>query len=168
MWIACNAISWLQPHASSCAARWTEADEFELADSASRFENWEFPYALVLGLGRAARYALDVGLGRIAARVTELAAYTRERLTALNGVRVLDRGAVLSGIVTAEIAGYDARTVMFRLREEAINTSATAREFAVLDMDDKRAATALRVSPHYYNTTREIDILVSALEEFTP
>ena len=149
-------------------ARWLQADEFELAANAARFENWEFSYALVLGLGQAVRYALDVGLDRIAARVSELAAYSREKLRALNGVRVLDRGSVLCGIVTAEIAGHDARSVMLRLREEAINTSATAREFAVLDMDDKRAESALRVSPHYYNTKREIDILASALEEFTP
>jgi selenocysteine lyase/cysteine desulfurase len=121
-------------------ARWLQADEFELAADATRFENWEFPYALVLGLGQAVRYALDIGLERIAARVND---------------------------VTAEIAGHEAREVMLRLREEAINTSATAREFAVLDMDDKRAETALRVSPHYYNTRREIDILSSALEEFT-
>jgi selenocysteine lyase/cysteine desulfurase len=147
-------------------ARWIEADEFQLDESARRFENWEFSYALVLGLGRAARYATDIGMHNIAARVGELAAYTRKLLAALVGVRVLDRGSVLSGIVTAEIAGHHARSVMLRLREEAINTSATAREYAVLDMDDKRAETALRVSPHYYNTTREIDILVSALEEF--
>ena len=148
-------------------ARWLQADEFELAPDATRFENWEFPYALVLGLGQAVRYALDIRLDRIAARVNELATYTREKLGALNGVRILDRGARLCGIVTAEIAGHEAREVMLRLREEAINTSATAREFAVLDMDDKRAETALRVSPHYYNTRREIDILSSALEEFT-
>src|SRR5207244_4413311 len=42
-------------------ADWTEPDAFRLADGARRFENWEFAYALVLGLGEAARYALAVG-----------------------------------------------------------------------------------------------------------
>ena len=37
-------------------------ERFELVDDARRFENWEFSYALVLGLGAAARYALDVGV----------------------------------------------------------------------------------------------------------
>jgi len=147
-------------------ARWTEADEFALAESAHRFENWDFSYALVLGQGRAARYATDIGLDRIQVMVRELAAYARERMARLDGVRVLERGRELCAIVTAEIAGHDALDIMLRLREEAINTTATRREYAVLDMDDKRAATALRVSPHYYNTRREIDILVSALEEF--
>ena len=146
-------------------ARWREADEFELVPGARRFENWEFSYALLLGMGEAARYASALGLERIEAITAELAGYTRERLAGL-GVRVLDRGRKRCAIVTAEIAGHDAREIMLRLREEAINTTATLREYAVIDMDDKRAASALRISPHYYNTRREIDILVSALEEF--
>jgi selenocysteine lyase/cysteine desulfurase len=148
-------------------ARWIEADEFELIDTAQRFENWEFSYALILGLRAAAQYAGRIGFTVIAGAIGQLARYARDRLSTLDGVRVLDRGAHLCGIVTAEVANHDARTIVTRLREEAINTSATMREFAVLDMDDKRAETALRISPHYYNTRREIDILVSALEEFT-
>jgi len=147
-------------------ARWLEADEFELFPGARRFENWEFAYALLLGMGEAAQYALNIGLGRIEAIASGLADYTRDRLAALNGVRVLDRGRKQCAIVTAEFAGHDARDIMLRLREEAINTNASLREYAVLDMDDKRAASALRISPHYYNTTREIDILISALQEF--
>ena len=50
------------------------------------------------------------------------------------------------------------------LREEAINTSASPREYAVIDMDAKHARSAVRISPHYYNVPREIDILVGALE----
>jgi selenocysteine lyase/cysteine desulfurase len=147
-------------------ARWVEADRFELFETARRFENWEYAYALLLGLGEAARYAQDIGLPIIQNRVTELAAYTRARLGALPGVRVLDRGQNLCGIVTAEVAGHDARDIVQHLRAEAINTGATLRESAVIDMDDKRATSALRASPHYYNTKREIDIFVSALSEF--
>lgn len=148
-------------------ALWREADLYEVVADAKRFENWEFAYALVLGLGEAARYALNVGMDVIAPRVRELAATLREKLCALPHVRVLDRGADLCGIVTAEIKGHDARDVAERLREEAINTSATLREYAVLDMDEKGAQTALRISPHYYNTNTELNITVSALEEFS-
>jgi len=35
----------------------------------------------------------------------------------------------------------------------------------VLDMDEKGAATALRLSPHYYNTEDELDAAVTALAE---
>jgi selenocysteine lyase/cysteine desulfurase len=148
-------------------ARWREADEYELVGDAHRFENWEFAYALVLGMGAAARYAQDIGMDVISARVKELAAALREKLSRLEHVRVLDRGAEKCGIVTAEIAGHDARAVVSRLREEAINVSATLREFAVLDMDDKGAQSAVRLSPHYYNTPTELNIAVSALGEFS-
>jgi selenocysteine lyase/cysteine desulfurase len=147
-------------------ARWLADDLFELDPTARRFENWESACALLLGLGQAARYAREIGASNIRDRVGRLAAYTRERLCTLPGARVLDRGAELCGIVTAEFAGHDARNIVQCLRDEAINTGTSLREVAILDMDDKRASSALRVSPHYYNTQREIDILVSALEQF--
>ena len=147
-------------------ARWLEADVYQLVEDARRFENWEFAYALVLGMGAAAAYAQQVGLHVIEPRVRELAEQLRMQLAQLEHIRVLDRGRQLCGIVTAEIAGHDANDVVLRLREEAINVSATTRDVAVLDMDAKRARTALRISPHYYNTPTELRIAVSALEEF--
>jgi selenocysteine lyase/cysteine desulfurase len=147
-------------------ARWTGADEFELFDGARRFENWEFAYALLLGMGAAARYALAVGVAPAGAWAAELAAYTRDRLAALRRTRVLDRGARLAAIVTADFEGHDAAAIVLRLREQAINTSATCRDFAVIDMDRKGATSALRISPHYYNTRRDVDSLIWALEEF--
>jgi selenocysteine lyase/cysteine desulfurase len=35
----------------------------------------------------------------------------------------------------------------------------------VIDMDEKRAGSAIRISPHYYNTAGEIDAAVDALRE---
>lgn len=145
-------------------AEWVEADDFRLAPDARRFENWEFAYALVLGQGAAARYALDeVGIERGGERAARLAAYTRDRLREHEGLRVLDRGPRLCAIVTVEVAGRSAFDLVPRLREQGINTSATAREYAVLDMDEKGARTALRISPHYYNTEFELRQVTSAL-----
>ena len=147
-------------------ALWREANEYELVPDAHRFENWEFAYALVLGMGAAAKYAQAIGITQIQTRVRELADALRNKLGQLEHVRVLDRGRELCGIVTAEIAGHDARDVVKRLREEAINTSATLREYAVIDMDAKHAKSAVRLSPHYFNTSIELNIAVSALQEF--
>ena len=147
-------------------AEWVQADDYQLASDARRFENWEFAYALVLGLGEAARYAAAAGVLECGDAARTLAAYARERLAGLPGVRVLDRGPELCAIVTAEVAGVDAARVVERLREQAISTSATFRSYAVIDMDAKRAASAVRISPHYYNTRREVEIAVFAIEEF--
>jgi selenocysteine lyase/cysteine desulfurase len=147
-------------------ADWVGENEYRLASDARRFENWEFAYALVLGLGAAARYARVAGVAECGQAARALAAHARERLATLPGVRVLDRGPELCAIVTAEVAGADAAVVVERLREQAINTSATFWHYAVLDMTAKQARSAVRISPHYYNTRREVNTAVSAIEEF--
>jgi selenocysteine lyase/cysteine desulfurase len=146
-------------------ATWVEADAFDLTPDARRFETWEFAYALVLGLGAAAAYALDVGLATARDRARELAAYARTRLATVPEVRVLDRGPELCAIVTAAVAGRDAKEIKLALRARGINTSSPEREDAVIDMDEKQASSALRISPHYYNTKEEIDTAVEGLED---
>jgi selenocysteine lyase/cysteine desulfurase len=144
-------------------AAWVSQDSFEPVADARRFENWEFPCALVLGLGEAARYAAQVGVDRGGARARELAAKIRVKLDELPGFRVLDQGAELGAIVTVEIPGWHSGEIVKELRTRGINTSAAVREDAVIDMDQKRAASALRISPHYYNTDAEIEVICDAL-----
>jgi selenocysteine lyase/cysteine desulfurase len=145
-------------------ADWTDPDAFRLADGARRFENWEFAYALVVGLGAATRYSLAVGSGG-RERAQRLAAQLRRRLGELPGVRVLDRGREQCAIVTIGVAGRNAVELKLKLRERGINTSSADRKDGVLDMDDKRVTTVLRLSPHYYNTDDELDTAVGALAE---
>ncbi len=147
-------------------AEWIDDDAFQLTSDARRFENWEFNYALLIGMGEAAKYANSVGIETAGGYAASLAAHARAGLCAIPGVRVLDRGPALCAIVTAEFERAPAGEIVAALRDQAINTSATARAWAVIDMKDKQAKTAVRISPHYYNTRREIDIAVSALEEF--
>jgi selenocysteine lyase/cysteine desulfurase len=146
-------------------ATWTDPDAFTLTPDARRFESWETSAALVAGTGAAADYALGVGIATAAARASALAAYARERLAELPGVRVMDRGPALCAIATAQLADRDAHAVKLALRARGINTSAADREDAVIDMDAKGARSVLRISPHYYNSADEIDAVVSALGE---
>jgi selenocysteine lyase/cysteine desulfurase len=146
-------------------ADWTEAEAFALKPDARRFEQWEISHALVLGGGAAGRYALEVGIETAQVRSWALAAYVRDRLSTMGGVRVLDRGPLLCAIATAELDGRNAEAVKLALRKRGINTSSPSREDAVIDMDEKRAATAIRISPHYYNTAAEIDQAIAALAD---
>jgi selenocysteine lyase/cysteine desulfurase len=148
-------------------ADWVSADDFAPAPDARRFENWEFAYSLVLGLGEAARYAIGVGVELAGRRAAELASLLRRKLSELDGIRVLDRGSELAAIVTIEVAGWDATELSKLLRTRGINTSASLRAYAVIDMDEKRVASALRLSPHYYNTEEEIDRAVQELRRVT-
>lgn len=144
---------------------WIEADLTQPSPDARRFETWEFSWALVLGLGEAARYASEVGLDAIEARVSTLARRLREGLAAIGGLRVLDRGPRLCGIVTVAHERVPAGPLRDGLRERGIHTSWLARESAVLDFDEKGVETALRLSPHYYNTEDEIDRSMEILAE---
>ncbi len=70
----------------------------------------------------------------------------------------------LCGIVTVTIDGRDPFDIVSALRAQGINTSAQRREYAVIDYDNKNVASALRISPHYFNTSDEIDEVISAIE----
>ncbi len=146
-------------------ADWIDADLYQPAPDAKRFETWEFAWALVLGTGAAARYATDVGLHDVQTRCRALASSLRDRLPEVPGGRVLDRGAELGATVTASIDGHRPPDLVDRLRERGINTSSQTRVDAVIDYDSKGVDGALRMSPHYFNTESEIDALLDALHE---
>jgi selenocysteine lyase/cysteine desulfurase len=146
-------------------ARWSSPHAFEPVPDARRFEEWEFAYALVLGLGEAARYAVEAGIERCGARAHALAREARERLSALPGATVLDRGRHLSALVTVSFDGRDAKDVAAALAARGINTVATLRWYGMLDLGARGVESAIRVSPHYYNTSAELDLLIAALEE---
>ena len=65
----------------------------------------------------------------------------------------------------AEPAGRPGAEIKLALRARGINTSSPGRDDAVIDMDAKGARSAIRISPHYYNTAGEIDAAVEALGE---
>jgi selenocysteine lyase/cysteine desulfurase len=132
---------------------------------ARRFEDWEFPYALVLGLGAAADYANTAGVERTGVRAIALAEILRSRLAGVDHVRVLDRGRDRCAIVTVDVSGWDATTLVEQLRRRHINASASLRWYGLLDMTDKGVESAVRFSPHYYNTTEELDAAVEAVDE---
>ncbi len=144
-------------------AAWTAANAYDLFDGARRFEQWELPYALVLGMGEAARYAVTAGVDRTAARAHALADTLRTALAATPGVRVLDHGAQLGAIVSLELPGHDAGDIMHALRARGIHTTAQSIGDAVIDLTRKGATSTLRVSPHYFNTVDELEAFRAAL-----
>jgi selenocysteine lyase/cysteine desulfurase len=145
------------------AAEWKPDGSYVVRDDARRFENWETFYAGKVGLGVAADYALEVGVENGWERIQVLAARLRALLREIDGVTLLDRGAVLGATVTFDVAGLSAGEVKQALRREQINVSVMEAESARLDYDARGITEAVRASVHYYNDDEEIDRLADAV-----
>jgi len=146
-------------------ARWTEPERYAPVPTAARFEDWEFPYAAVVGSAAAIRYALALGLEEIHARATALGAQLRDGLGAIDGVRTLDEGRTRCAIVTFVVDGREAAEIASHLRTRRINSSISLREYAQYDLAGKGVDACIRLSPHYYNTEHEVAQAVAAVAD---
>jgi len=147
-------------------ADWITADTYAPRMDARRFEDWEFPYALVLGSKAAIDYANIIGLENIKERNAFLCKQIRKGILEISGLRLLDTGLEQSSIITVEIPGQRAQDVLHNLRKKNINTSVGHKHFALIDFEAKHVDWALRISPHYYNTEEEVGILIQSLRKY--
>ena len=146
------------------SATWQSAG-YEVATGARKFEYWEKSYAGILGLGAAVDYALTCGIEAISDRITLLAQHARAGLSAVPGVTVQDRGLQMSGIVTFTHNQITASQLVALIRQAGINVSLSTPEYARVDFDSHHLEALVRVSPHAYNTTAEIDKLLEVVAE---
>ena len=147
-------------------AEWIEKDRYQPVDTAQRFEDWEFAYALVRGSGEAFRYANQIGMEAISERCLMLAGSLRNRLEGIDKIRVLDEGNHLCAIVTCEVPADDYMQLKQFLQQRKINAGISLWHFATIDFQRKGVEWALRLAPHYFNTDEELFQVIDALEEF--
>ncbi|MFC9688137.1 aminotransferase class V-fold PLP-dependent enzyme [Kribbella sp. NPDC056951] len=145
-------------------ANWTAPGAYTPSRTASRFEEWEFPYATVLGCAAAVRYAREVGIEAISRRTPQLAARLRDGLDAIPGVRALDRGEQLGALVTIAVDDWQPEEFKSALDAQGINSALSFRNFAQFDFGDKNVNWCLRLSPHYYNTDEEVDQVIETVK----
>ncbi len=146
-------------------AKWTAPGTYTPSRTASRFEEWEFPYATVLGCAAAVRYAREVGIEAISQRTPSLAGRLRDGLDAIPGVHALDRGEELGALVTIAVDDWQPEAFKAALDARGINSALSFRNFAQFDFGDKNVNWCLRLSPHYYNTDDEVAAVIAAVTE---
>lgn len=144
------------------SAKWTAPDTFEFAESARRFETFEYHVAGKIGLAEAARLAMELGLEAIEARVKALAESLREGLMEA-GCMVTDQGAERCGIVTFLHPRMDPASLTAQLREKNINVSVSTATAAQLDFIARGLDAITRASPHYYNSEDEVAQFLEAI-----
>ncbi len=146
------------------SALWDSTNTYRPAPGATRFEFGEANHAGKVGLGAAISYALDLGLDEIQDRVRSLAYRLREQLSEIPGVSVTDRGPELCGIVSFVADGMPASHITAALHARSINTSAPGPRDSRWMFESLGVDSVVRASPHYYNTEKEVDRFVDAVQ----
>ena len=129
----------------------------------AKFEAGTPDIAGAIGLGAAIEYLEAIGMKQIAAYEQALMHYGAERLSSIEGLRIIgnaaDKGGVLSFIMDAAHA-HDIGTI---LDAEGIAVR-TGHHCAQPVMARYGVAATARASLALYNTTAEIDALVKAID----
>ncbi len=139
------------------SAPWAGPGKYALREDARRFETWENAYALRAGLGVAIDYADALGMQAIEARVTALAAHCREVLGQLPRVELRDIGTRQCGIVSFSVDGVDPEYIVAQLGLAGFVVGASTPASTPVDAQRRALPTVVRIAPHYYNTSAEID-----------
>lgn len=130
--------------------------EIEFERGGRRYEPGVLNAAGIIGMKAALEMILELGIGNISAHLLALKAHLVPRLEAL-GFKVLPptSGAAASGITTATRDGGAPLEQVFEH---------LAKNHAVVSLRHNRAGRAhLRFSPHFYNTTAEIDRVIDLI-----
>jgi selenocysteine lyase/cysteine desulfurase len=146
-------------------AEWKQKDVYQQQSTAIRFEDWEFAYSTVLGTAAAIEYCLNIGEEKIWQQIQLHSNNLRNQLSEIDKIKVLDKGPELGGLVTFYVQGGEPKHIVNELLKRKINVVPSFRAFGIIDFDEKGVEWAIRASPHYYNTTQEIDIFIESLKE---
>lgn len=141
----------LEPGWASVAHReeWTNLD-LVYADSARRYEGGSQTLSTITAMGASMELLLDAGIERIFTHVTALLDHLVDALTAQGCAILSDRSpAGRSAHLTFAVPGLDAAKVADELAAQQIICSARGG--------------GLRIAPHGYTTTDDVDALVDAI-----
>lgn len=138
-------------------ATWTKLNHFEVLESAKRFETWEAPYSLIIGLREALHYANEVGIDNIQFYNRKLMTRLRENLSNVYNLRLFDNGSKTCNILTFRKDGKSLEKIKEKLDFYNVFYSISEKQWGLIDFDKKGIDWVIRLSPHYFNTIQEID-----------
>ncbi|MGW0017326.1 aminotransferase class V-fold PLP-dependent enzyme [Rhodococcus sp. NPDC003382] len=145
------------------SARWSGADEYEIAPDATRFELWEADVAARLGLGAAVDYLLDLGIDAVTEAIAYRSEHLRDGLGRIPGVEVRDLGDPRSGIVSFTVDGREPTAVRDALAEQSMTVTVSHRSSTLLDMTARTLDAVVRASPHYFVSPADVDRFLAAV-----
>lgn len=145
-------------------AVWTREQEYQVLPTARRFQTWEKPYALMMGLTTAIQYATTIGLANIEVYNQQLMQRLKHNLAAIPSVAVFDKGAKTCNLLTFRKGDKSASSIQKVLAEHSVFHGLSTKEWGVIDYGKKGVDWTIRLSPHYFNTLEEMDRLTEIIE----
>jgi cysteine desulfurase/selenocysteine lyase len=137
-----------------------EASTF--APPPARFEAGTPKIAQVIGLGAALDYVAAVGLAPIGAREDELLAYATDRVSGLDGIRLVGTARHKAAVLSFVVEGVHPHDVAAVLDDEGVAVRA-GHHCAQPVMSRFGVPATVRASFAFYNTPEEIDVLIRGL-----
>lgn len=146
------------------SAEWTSATTYTLRQDARVFEAWERSVSNQLGFSAAIDYLLELGVSAATAEIAKNASYLRGRLPDIKKINIECPPGATSAIITFNVFGYSPQEVKSAFEQQNIAVQTASVVHTRLDLEERGIASAVRVSPHYYNSQEDMDILLTALE----
>ncbi len=146
-------------------ADWTAKDSYKVRSDAKRFETWESPYALIIGLKEAIKYANTVGIEAIDNYNQQIVSELRDLMASIPGVNVYDKGSTTCSLVTFTKDGKSLIETENHLSQNNVFYSVTDVSSARIDFAKKGIEWAIRLSPHYFNTSDEMKRVADVIRE---
>ena len=129
------------------------------------FESSEMSGVLMAGLDAALALTNEIGIDAIRARVDAGAIRLRQALRDIPGLRPMDRGAELSGLVSFQLESMTAGELQSALAARNIAIGSNGRPYTPYDMTARGIDQIARATVSYLTTDEEIDVLCRAIHE---
>ncbi len=146
-------------------AKWNRQDNYVLSETAIRFQTWEAPYALIIGLTEAMKYLQSFGIDKIEEYNHKLIGKFRANLSSISGVQTYDRGSRTCNIVTFRKKDKSLEQIKEVFDSNRLFFSVSEIEWGLIDFSKKGVDWVIRLSPHYFNSVDDIDRASQIIED---
>ncbi len=158
---------WLErlapPHTGGGMVSSMQWPEINYEDIPLKFEAGTPNLAGIAGFGAAIEYIQALGRERISEYEVSLIKYAEKRLSGIPGIQILGSPAQRFGALSFTVPPLQAYDVALMLSAEGFALR-SGRHCANLLHEKMSVSASVRLSPAFYNTKNEIELLAAALE----
>ena len=138
-----------------------------IINSKNIFETFEYSPSLKIGLSKAIEKFNKLGHKEVEFKIKNLSKYFRKKISSNPLVTIYENEKLISGINTFSIKGKTSFDIYSFLRKKRMITSISSFQTSTHFFKRKDLNDIVRVSFHYFNKKKEVDYLVSCINNFT-